>query len=338
MKEVWKRVLAACLVLITGLLAGCGGNSSNEKKVSVGILRLTSSAPLFIALDKGFFKDEGLRVEPEWFDAAQPIAVATASNKVDVGATGITAGLYNMAAQGQKLYIVADKGREEAGYPSTAVVVNKNAYENGVRSIADLKGKKVGITQIGSTYHYMLGRMLELDGLRLIDTELVPLGKVSAMMAALQAQQVDAVLLNEPNTTKAVREGYAVQIQAVGDKMPYQTSGIFYSPQFAKDTDAAVRFMKAYIRACRYYSDAMLQKEPGANYDEVLSIIAKYTNMPKEDIKNGIPYIDANGELLASDITTQLHWYASHGFLEKQLDADQVTDMSFWKQAMEKLQ
>ena len=45
------------------------------------MLRLTSSAPLFIALDKGYFAEENLEIDQQWFDAAHPIAVATASSK-----------------------------------------------------------------------------------------------------------------------------------------------------------------------------------------------------------------------------------------------------------------
>ena len=95
-----KKIFAFLLACFTALaFAGCGGGDAPKTsggepvKVSLGMLRLTSSAPLFIAMDKGYFKEEGIEIEPQWFDAAQPIAVATASSKVDVGATGITAGL-----------------------------------------------------------------------------------------------------------------------------------------------------------------------------------------------------------------------------------------------------
>ena len=51
-------------------------------KAKIGVLRLSSSAPVFIAQDKGYFRDAGLDVELKFFDAAQPIAVATASGAV----------------------------------------------------------------------------------------------------------------------------------------------------------------------------------------------------------------------------------------------------------------
>lgn len=271
------------------------------------MLRLTSSAPLFIAMDKGFFAEEGIEIEPQWFDAAHPIAVSTASSKVDVGATGITASLYNMAANGQKLGIVADKGREQKGYSSSALLVTTDNYNAGVKSLKDLKGKRIGITQKGSTFHYMLGRMLETQGMSLNDVEIVPLSKLSAVMAALESKQIDGCILNEPNITKVQKAGYGKLVVQVGDVIPYQTSAIFYSPDFMKNKDAAVRFMRAYNKACNYYYEAAVEKKDAKKLEEVVNIVAKYVKAPAEDIKAGLPYIDKDGKLLVSDIATQIN-------------------------------
>ena len=265
-----------------------------------------------------------------------PVDRIFASSKVDVGATGITAGLYNMAAKGQKLYIVADKGREEKGYSSSALLASSAEYDNGLTSIEALKGKRVGITQKGSTFHYMLGRMLESKGLTLDDVTIVPLGKLSAVMAALQSGQIDACILNEPNITKVKNEGYGKEITQVSAVMPYQTSGIFYSPEFAKNKDAAVRFMKAYNKACNEYYNAVVDKKDPAKLDEVVKIIAKYVKTPEADIRLGLPYVDKNGVLMADDIKTQIDWYSSHGMIDGKLDAKDVVNTSFLEEAMKK--
>ena len=300
------------------------------------MLRLTSSAPLFIAMDKGFFAEEGIEIEPQWFDAAHPIAVSTASSKVDVGATGITASLYNMAAKGQKLGIVADKGREQKGYSSSALLVTTDNYNAGVKSLKDLKGKRIGITQKGSTFHYMLGRMLETQGMSLNDVEIVPLSKLSAVMAALESKQIDGCILNEPNITKVQKAGYGKLVVQVGDVIPYQTSAIFYSPDFMKNKDAAVRFMRAYNKACNYYYEAAVEKKDAKKLEEVVNIVAKYVKAPAEDIKAGLPYIDKDGKLLVSDIATQIKWYTDNKMISGTLDAKDVANTSFLDEAMKK--
>ena len=335
MKKLVIILTALCMLLALG----CGGEKKatqpkEKTKVSMALLRLTSSAPLFIAMDKGFFAEENLQVEPQWFDAAHPIAVATASSQVDVGATGITASLFNMAASGQKLAIVADKGREQKGYSSSALIVTADNYANGVTSLEALKGKRIGITQKGSTFHYMIGRMLETKGMNLDDVQLIPLGKLSAVMAALESKQIDAAILNEPNISKVQRAGYGKMVVQVGDLIPYQTSGVFYSPNFVKNEAAAVAFMKAYKKAVNYYYDAAIAKKDAKQLDEVVSIVSKYVKAPVEDIKLGLPYIDRDGKLLSSDIATQIEWYASYGMLKGQLEAKDVANTSFLEKAM----
>ena len=336
MKKLVVILTALCMLLALG----CGGEKKaapkEKAKVSMALLRLTSSAPLFIAMDKGFFTEENLEVTPQWFDAAHPIAVAAASSQVDVGATGITASLFNMAASGQKLAIVADKGREQKGYSSSALIVTADNYANGVTSLEALKGKRVGITQKGSTFHYMIGRMLETKGMKLDDVQLIPLGKLSAVMAALESKQIDAAILNEPNISKVQRAGYGKMVVQVGDLIPYQTSAVFYSPNFVKNEDAAVRFMKAYNKAVNYYYDAAIAKKDAKKLDEVVTIVSKYVKAPVEDIKLGLPYIDRDGKLLSSDIATQIEWYASHGMLKEKLEAKNVANTSFLEKALKK--
>ncbi|GCL74083.1 MULTISPECIES: ABC transporter substrate-binding protein [Paenibacillus] len=360
MKKAWVMVMVA-LLCVTAVLAGCGNtggsgqqtqgtppeNNAGGKpaeqakpvKLQIGLLKLTSSAPIFIAMEKGYFKEENIEVTPQWFEAAQPIAVATASGSVEVGATGITASLYNMIAGGQKLLIVADKGREQKGYSSSSLLVHKDSQ---IQSIKDLKGKKIGVTQTGSTFHYMAGRLLEKHGLSLSDVEITPLGKLNAMNDTLKSKQVDAILTAEPNISYILNEGYGKVIANVGDEIDYQISAIFFSQKFADDKDAAVRFMTAYAKAARYYYDAVLVKKdgqpvPGANYDEVIDIIAKYTDQPAELVKQGLPYMDRDGRLLAEDIKTQIDWYFKNKMIEKSIDYKTIVNTELLEEGIKRL-
>ena len=87
------------------------------------------SAPIFVGVEKGFFKEFGVEPELVYFQAAAPIATALAAGQLDVGATGLTAALYNIVLGGEKLWIVADKGREWPGYPLVAIVVQKELWD-----------------------------------------------------------------------------------------------------------------------------------------------------------------------------------------------------------------
>ena len=87
-RRIALLVAAACAVALLGGPASVGA----QQKVKVGALKLTSSAPLFIGVEKGFFKEFGIEPELVFFQAAAPIATALATGQLDVGATGVTAG------------------------------------------------------------------------------------------------------------------------------------------------------------------------------------------------------------------------------------------------------
>ena len=60
-----------------------------QEKITVGVLRFVSSGALFVAVERGYFKQEGLDVDLTFFDAAQPIAVAVVTGDVDFGLTRV---------------------------------------------------------------------------------------------------------------------------------------------------------------------------------------------------------------------------------------------------------
>src|SRR5437762_12363161 len=90
------RLAVASLVAI---MAMGTARAEDALKAKIGVLRLSSSAPVFIAQDKGYFREAGLDTELKFFDAAQPIAVAATSGVVDFGLTAFTAGLYNLGGK-----------------------------------------------------------------------------------------------------------------------------------------------------------------------------------------------------------------------------------------------
>src|SRR5829696_5827016 len=93
---------------------------AQAKTIRLGVLRLASAGAVFIATEKGYFKDEGLQVELKFFDAAQPIAVAVTTGDADFGVTAFTGGFYNLAGKGA-LKIIAAQAKEAKGYELKSV-------------------------------------------------------------------------------------------------------------------------------------------------------------------------------------------------------------------------
>ena len=330
------RRIAVGIVVALLLIASA---ADAQDKVKVGVLKLTSSAVLFIGVEKGFFREFGVDPELVYFQAAAPIATALAAGQIDVGATGLTAALYNIVLGGEKLWIVADKGREWPGYPLTAIVVQKDLWDGGLKTVADLKGKRIAVTQLGSTFHYHLGNVLEKHGLGLNDVKVMPLQAMPAALEALKGKQVDAIILAQPFPSRAETEGFGKILAWGGDLFPWQTATVFYSNKFAGDRTKAVNFMKGYVKSARYYHDAVLvQKDgriaPGAHYDELVSVTAKYVGAPPAIIRIGFPFQDRNGRLWVQDIDKQIVWWQKHGFMKSTLPVKQIVDTSFLEAAV----
>lgn len=312
----------------------------SAERVRVGLLPLTSSAPIFIGVEEGLFAQEGLELELKFLQAAQPIAAALAAGEIEVGATGLTAGLYNALATGLDAKIVADKGREWPGYRLTGIVVSKAAWERGVRRVEDLKNMKVGVTQIGSTFHYMLGNILQKYGIPLSQVQIVPLGGLQALAEALASEKLEAVFIAQPLCTEAEVKGTGKVLVWSGDELRYQIAAIFMSGRFWEKKEAARAFMRAYIRACRIYHDECLGLDSqgalskGKNFQRVMAQIGKYTGLPAERIAADLSYNDRNGELMWEDIPQQIKWYKSQGMLSQEPDPKKFLDRTLWEEAL----
>jgi NitT/TauT family transport system substrate-binding protein len=327
-----RRVGVVVLVLV--LLAGVPVGAQGPPKVKLGVLKLTSSAVLFLGAEKGYFKEFGVEPEFVYFQAAQPIAVALASGDLEAGATGLTAGLYNIVAGGVRIWIVADKGREWPDHNLTALLVRKDLHDNGVRTMRELKGRKIGVTQIGSTFHYNIGRYLEKEGMAPGDVELVPLQGLPALNDALAARRVDAVATAEPFVSRLEASGAGVTIVRTGDTFPWQIATVMYSDAFARDRRRAVAFMKGYVKSARHYFDAVLAKKSGPAFDEVVAITAKYTGASPDLIRKGFPYQDRDGRLMPGDVGRQMAWWHAQKLVKAPLAEKDIVDESFLREAL----
>jgi len=344
--SVTRRRVVALLVLVLAaapVLAGSAEAQAPAGPVKVGVLKLTSSAPIFVGVEKGFFKEFGVEPELVYFQAAAPIATALAAGQLDVGATGLTAALYNIVLGGEKLWIMADKGREWPGYPLVAIVVQKELWDGGLRSIKDLKGRRIGVTQLGSTFHYHIGNILQKEGLALSDVRIVPLQAMAATVEALKGKQVDAILVPQPFPGAVEAQGFGRIMAWAGDLYPWQIAAVFYSDKLARDRTRAVAFMKGYVKASRYYHDAALVQKDGRPahgpaYEELVEITAKYTGARPEIIKLGFPFQDRNGRLLVPDIERQMAWWVANGFMKRPLPLRSVVDTSFVEEAVKGLE
>ena len=327
---------AGLLALAATVAASSNGRCDELLKAKVGVLRLSSSAPVFIAQDKGYFREAGLEIELKFFDAAQPIAVATTSGDIDFGITAFTAGLYNLAGKGT-LKVIGGMSREKAGFPLIGYFASNSAYAAGLKTPRDLAGKRIAVTQTGSSFHYSLGLLADKYGFKLGDVKVLPLQSLSNAAAALKGETVDAALLPASTARTLMDADGAKLLGWVGDETPWQLGAVFASPKTLANKPLVTKLLGALTRADREYHDVILAAVAGgkAPINEVtkplLEIIAKYTNLPVEQVVGNCAYIDPDGKLDVKNVANQINWLQAQGFVDKGFDADAIIAKDYVK-------
>ena len=107
---------------------------------------------MFIAIERGYFSQESLEVKLDYSGSAQNVAITVAAGEADFGVTSLTADFFNLAGKGS-LKIIAGQYQEKQGWPGAAYLACNTAYEQSLNSPQLLSGKKLAMTQPGSTFH-----------------------------------------------------------------------------------------------------------------------------------------------------------------------------------------
>ena len=329
--------MRAILALLLIWMVTVGAQAAEPMRI--GLLHTLSPAPLYIAMERGYFRDEGLDASFRFFEAAQPIAAAAVSGDIDVGITALTGGFFSLAGRGT-LKVIGGGLHEQTGYEGTAILVSKKAYDAGLTSVSKLGGRSFGITQFGSSFHYMVGRIAEAEGVDLKTITLRPLQQIGNMVAAVRTGQVDATMAIASMARPLQDSGEAVIIGWAGELVPYQITAVFApSRMLAGQRDALQRFTRAYQRGVADYREAFLrldsQGKPvrDAKTDAMIPLIQKYVYAGDPDgarkISEGVGYYDEGARLDVKDVAAQLRWFVEQGLVKTQIDPADVIDSSF---------
>jgi NitT/TauT family transport system substrate-binding protein len=200
--------------------------------IAVGGKNLLYYLPLTIAEQRGYFKAEGLEVSIVDFAGGARALQAVVGGSADV-VSGAFEHTVNMQFKGQRLRAFVLQGRA----PQIVLGVNPKTMPN-FKTVADLKGKKVGVTAPGSSTNVMLNFVLAKAGLKPSDVSIIGVGAAQGAVAAMRAGQIDALSNLDPVITLLQRSGdlkivsdtrvLAESAKVFGGPMP---AGCLYAPQ-----------------------------------------------------------------------------------------------------------
>lgn len=288
-------------------------------EVSVGYVPVAIYAPVFVALDKGYFAEAGLDVTLEPFAGGPEPITLTASGELDFAAIGAGPAFWNVISSGLPIAVIAP-GHAEGSPVATPLMISKDNCESGaISSVADLEGKKVSVNARGAT-EYWLGQALSTAGLTLDDIDLQVLPFPDAV-AALAAGAIDAAMVGEPLATQAEQDGLASRLLSDFPVQNIQPTAIIGNTDFLSDNpEAAQGFVTAYLRASRDLTG-------GGFKDPVnLAIIEAYTSVPSTLISQAVqPLYEPDGSIDPASFSTLQTFFRERDQLEYDDDIDPAT-------------
>ncbi len=309
-------------------------------KVIIGVLGSSSDSGIFVAQDKGYFKEQGIELDTQRFQTLVDMVGPTAAGQLDIAAGAPAAGLYNAVARDVPIKIVADKG----GTPSpewdfTGLVLRKDLMDSGkIKSEKDLKGLRLVTSGKGNSPEVALATVLKKGGLTLKDIDFEQMS-FPDMVTAMANKGIDGGVVIEPFLTSISSSGNGVVWKRNTDIFGHnqQIAIIAYGQKFYSNQDLARRWMVAYLKGIRDYNDAFGPKKKG--YDDVVNILAKNTTVKDPAIiKKMTPAgLNPDGKLDMKSMQEDIDYYTEAGYLKDKVDLPKLIDTSFQEYAVQQL-
>ncbi len=200
--NVDKKLILLLLTVVVISLVIFYTNQSKNKKVSIGYSALRISLPVFVAQEKGYFREEGLDVELIRFDTAQPLMNSLVAGNIQIGGyTALPITFNGMIRSNTKLYFISAM-IEDQNHRISYLIIPKNSSKN--YTIKDLKGKRIGILPT-IAYRVWLEQILKTNNIQPDEVKIVPINPALSP-SALASNQVDALFTNDPAATTVIQK------------------------------------------------------------------------------------------------------------------------------------
>ncbi len=309
-------------------------------RVRLGELGILGGAGYYLAIENGYFAEQGLEVEPTRFTTGGEMTSPLAAGQLDVGAGGITAGLFNAIARGLNLRIVSDHGHSAPGRPVSALVLRRDLVDTGqVHTAADLRGRRIAIPSTTVAAMTDVRAYVAEGGLTLSDVRVDEL-PFPDMLPALANGSIDAAAPVEPFITFMGQRGLGVVWRWDYDVNPdHQIGVIIYAPAFSSDRpEVAQRWMVAYLRGLRYFNDGFVRGDAAAR-ERAAEVLMKWTAIQDRSLYDTMTIIglDPDGGLRVPSMRADQEFFVQQGYQDRPIDLDAAVDLQYVQYARQVL-
>lgn len=315
-------LLFAVIFFITYIIITHYYNNQSSINIKIGYQQISLYQHIFVAYEKGFFKEEGLDVQIYPFASGNQIMTALLSNQIDVaGLTNMEVALSVEGKDPNKFKIVNFLVWDKNSYPDY-IIARKDSKIN---SIKDLEGKTIGLHPGSAVRGFAtaLFKHFNLDNEKIQSIELKP----DIMQSAITAKRVDALYCMDPVATDIVSKGEGEIILSNPlsylIEPPIPISGTAISQEFlSKNPELSAKLINAIDKAINYIHNP-------SNEEEIAGYISKYTPISKELALR----LNSSKYWLSNDINIKLVQNLSNkffelGIVEKEINVKKIIKMN----------
>ena len=303
--------LGLLLVACTGVVAPAPTARATPVELKFGLQRTMAIAAVFVGLDKGYFSEEGIDLRLEPLTAGSDILAQVGAGNLHAG-TGSGAVLYNAFNRGLDLKVLAPTQSNDPVGPAANTILVRSALVDGgqVKSVADLRGRKIAINARGVASEYAVDLILREGGATVEQVELVVM-PFPDMPTALANGSIDVAWMPEPYIRQTEKMGAGRRI-APNSPAGEQITVLFVNTSFTRANPGVdARMMTAILRASRDLYGK------GWNQPDHVQILAKYTQLPPDVVQESVkPYVEPNGRLDLEALDRQQRYFLAHGMLQ----------------------
>ena len=323
------RLALFLLALIAPLACAKQKDAAELDVVRIAVHSRIAGSALYIADEEGFFRDEGIRLEfVETTRSSQALPVLDAGD-IDAIIGSASVGLYSALAKGTRVRIVADRAwLDPNGCAVSAIMGRHDAFPNDSPTASQLRGKRFSISP-ATTVAYIMDEYLKSVGLTESDISVVKLSE-GVEAQALETGALDGMHVSEPYLSRM--RGLGHRVLAVTSRLApgAHTSVLLYGPSMLNRPELAQRFMSAYLRGSRRYSEGSTPRN--------IEIISKRLGYDTTMLRNiCLPKTKTDGELNLDWLLSFQEWAVEKGHLDKVVGREAGVDLSFARRASAKL-
>jgi NitT/TauT family transport system substrate-binding protein len=264
-------------------------SSQAQDKLRIGLSSISAtSGSIWVAEEKGLFKKHGID--------AEVIIIGGGASRV---VSSLVAGEIQFSVGGGDSVIrAALRGADTVLAASPLKTgLQRLMVRPEIRTPADLKGKKVGITRFGSASHWVLQLFLRKWGMRSEDVQMVQLGSSPAMFASLEKAGIDGAVFTIPTFFVAEERGYRILADPVDMDIYYLQNSVDSTKSYLRQKrEPTVRFVRAICEGLAYFKK---------NRQESIAVLQKKLRIQSAQEKD-VKYLEASYNLLATKFYNQV--------------------------------